>query len=40
VRAEGHGLGLSTVRRIVEKLGGEVGIESEQGLAQPLVTPG
>jgi PAS domain S-box-containing protein len=27
VRAEGHGLGLSIVRRIVEKLGGEVGIE-------------
>lgn len=27
VRAEGHGLGLSIVRRIVEKLGGEAGIE-------------
>lgn len=27
VRAEGHGLGLSIVRRIVEKLGGEVGLE-------------
>jgi signal transduction histidine kinase/FixJ family two-component response regulator len=31
VRAKGHGLGLSIVRRIVEKLGGEVGIESEVG---------
>jgi two-component system sensor histidine kinase/response regulator len=29
VRARGHGLGLSIVRRIVEKLGGQVGIASE-----------
>jgi PAS domain S-box-containing protein len=31
VRATGHGLGLSIVRRIVEKLGGEVGVTSEIG---------
>ncbi|NIU99771.1 MAG: hybrid sensor histidine kinase/response regulator, partial [Phycisphaerae bacterium] len=29
VRAQGHGLGLSIVRRIIEKLGGEVGFDSE-----------
>ncbi len=31
VRAKGHGLGLSIARRIVEKLGGQVGVESEVG---------
>jgi DNA-binding LacI/PurR family transcriptional regulator/signal transduction histidine kinase len=31
VRSEGHGLGLSIVQRIVEKLGGETGVESNVG---------
>ena len=31
VRVEGHGLGLSIVQRIVERCGGEVGVESQKG---------
>jgi two-component system sensor histidine kinase/response regulator len=31
VRTQGHGLGLSIVRRIVEKLGGQVGVTSASG---------
>jgi two-component system, sensor histidine kinase and response regulator len=30
-RLTGYGLGLSIVRRIVEKLGGQVGLESQLG---------
>ena len=31
VRAQGHGLGLSVARRIVERLAGRLGVESEVG---------
>jgi two-component system sensor histidine kinase/response regulator len=31
IRAGGHGLGLSVVRHIVEKLGGQVGVSSAPG---------
>ncbi|MBT3206820.1 MAG: response regulator [Bacteroidetes bacterium] len=31
LKTEGYGLGLSIVRRIIEKLGGKVGVESESG---------
>jgi signal transduction histidine kinase len=42
VRAKGHGLGLSIVRRIVEKLGGQVGVESciDQGSLFYFTLPG
>jgi signal transduction histidine kinase len=33
-RVEGHGLGLSIVRRIVEKLGGEVSVDSDPAICE------
>ena len=30
-RAEGHGLGLSIVQQVVERLGGQVGVDSQEG---------
>jgi len=41
-RAKGHGLGLSIARRIVEKLGGQVGVESQmdQGSVFTFTLPG
>jgi len=32
IKVEGHGLGLSIVQRIVNKLGGQVGVRSEEGM--------
>jgi two-component system sensor histidine kinase/response regulator len=42
VQVKGHGLGLSIVRRIVEKLGGQVGVESQigQGSTFSFTLPG
>ncbi len=42
VQVKGHGLGLSIVRRIVEKLGGQVGVESRigQGSTFSFTLPG
>ena len=39
VKIEGHGLGLSIVRRIIEKLNGQVGVESELGEGSLFILP-
>jgi signal transduction histidine kinase len=44
LRAEGHGLGLSIVKRIIEKLNGETGVESKniqgEGCTFYFILPG
>jgi two-component system sensor histidine kinase/response regulator len=37
VRAEGHGLGLSIVQRIVERFGGQIWVESETGQGSTFI---
>jgi signal transduction histidine kinase len=42
VSAQGHGLGLSIVRRIMERMGGKAGVESQRGLGSlfTFILPG